>query len=105
MEGVIEHRRVGAGTAEYPRWRRFPRQGNIDLPLDIGSGARMNESSAAAALGDLLEQMKRRSECSYVELARKTFTSSSTLHRYCAGRSVPPDAAVITRLAMACGAN
>jgi hypothetical protein len=65
----------------------------------------MNESSAAAALGDLLEQMKRRSECSYVELARKTYTSRSTLHRYCAGRSVPSDAAVVTRLAMACGAN
>jgi hypothetical protein len=65
----------------------------------------MNESSAAAALGDLLEQMKQRSKFSYAELARKTFTSSSTLHRYCAGRSVPPDAAIVTRIVMACGAN
>jgi transcriptional regulator with XRE-family HTH domain len=65
----------------------------------------MDERNAATELADLLRGMKQRSSCSYEELARRTFVSSSTLHRYCTGRSVPPETAVISRIAKACGAS
>ncbi|WP_343950233.1 helix-turn-helix domain-containing protein [Nonomuraea longicatena] len=49
--------------------------------------------------------MKKRSGQSYTDLARKTYLSSSTLHRYCTGKARIPDAAVLTRIARACGAT
>lgn len=65
----------------------------------------MDRTGSRFALTDLLQKLKERSGHSYTELARRTFTSSSSLHRYCTGRSVPPDAEMVLRIAKACGAN
>lgn len=65
----------------------------------------MNESSAAAAFAELLSRMKQQGDRSFEELARKSYVSSSTLHRYCAGISLPPEVAIVTRIATACGAS
>lgn len=65
----------------------------------------MDESSAAAAFAELLRRMKRQGDCSFEELARKSYVSRSTLHRYCAGISLPPEVAIVTRIATVCGAS
>ncbi|MCG5216143.1 helix-turn-helix domain-containing protein [Streptosporangium sp. KLBMP 9127] len=49
--------------------------------------------------------MKERSGQSYADLARRTYISSSTLHRYCTGKARPPDVGVVTRIARVCGAT
>ena len=53
----------------------------------------------------LLAAFKERSGLSYSELGRKTHTSSSTLHRYCTGKTSPPDYQSVIRIATACGAT
>ncbi|WP_343243674.1 helix-turn-helix domain-containing protein [Streptomyces sp. SID13726] len=53
----------------------------------------------------MLAGLKRRSGLSYEELGRRVFTSSSTLHRYCNGNSVPGDYGVVLRIAKECGAG
>ncbi|MFI6744172.1 helix-turn-helix domain-containing protein [Nonomuraea sp. NPDC050451] len=53
----------------------------------------------------LLQILKKRSGQSYAALARRTYISSSTLHRYCTGKARIPDAAVLTSIARACGAT
>ncbi len=70
-----------------------------------GRGSPANMPDGTAALSDLLRILKERSTLSYQELAAKTFTSSSTLHRYCTGKSVPPDVGVVTDIAKVCGAS
>ncbi|MGP3984419.1 helix-turn-helix domain-containing protein [Streptomyces sp. KR80] len=65
----------------------------------------MTGSQDAQSLGALLLKLKRRGGVSYAQLARRTYTSSSTLHRYCTGTSVPPDYDVVVRLARECGAT
>jgi len=52
-----------------------------------------------------MRTLKDRSGLSYAELARRMFTSSSTLHRYCVGTSVPSDYTVVMRFAQECGAT
>jgi transcriptional regulator with XRE-family HTH domain len=61
--------------------------------------------SAAQELAGLLQTLKSRSNLSYQQLARKKFASSSTLRRYCSGASVPPEYAVLARIAQVCGAS
>lgn len=56
-------------------------------------------------LADLLLKLKERSGFSYGELARRTFSTVSTLHRYCTGVTVPGDYALIAAMAKECGAT
>ncbi|MFF5702594.1 helix-turn-helix domain-containing protein [Streptomyces sp. NPDC012794] len=52
----------------------------------------------------LMRELKERAGLSYGTLARKLHTSTSTLHRYCAGEAVPAEFAVVDRFARTCGA-
>ncbi|UOX93099.1 helix-turn-helix domain-containing protein [Amycolatopsis sp. FBCC-B4732] len=52
-----------------------------------------------------LTALKQRSGLSYVELGKKSHISSSTLHRYCLGTTVPPDYKTVVGIATACSAN
>lgn len=65
----------------------------------------MGASGAVAELARLLSDLKRRSGISYSELARRTYTSSSTLHRYCNGQGVPPTYRTVSSIAQACRAS
>ncbi|MER6666207.1 helix-turn-helix domain-containing protein [Amycolatopsis japonica] len=56
-------------------------------------------------LAGLLSALKQRSGLSYAELARRTYVSTSTLHRYCTGRSEPPDYQLVAAIAKECGAT
>ena len=56
-------------------------------------------------LASMLLELKQRSGLSYAQLARRIFTSSSTVHRYCTGESVPADYRVVVRLGEECGAS
>jgi hypothetical protein len=56
-------------------------------------------------LAQLLTTLKDRSGLSYSELGRRTHTSSSTLHRYCTGKTIPPDYQTVVRIATACEAT
>jgi hypothetical protein len=58
-----------------------------------------------AELGVLLSGLKRNSGQSYEQLARKVAASKSTVHRYCAGLSVPAEFWTIERIARACKAD
>ncbi|WP_205660506.1 helix-turn-helix domain-containing protein [Amycolatopsis antarctica] len=60
---------------------------------------------ASEGLADLLLALKERSGLSYSELARRTYTSSSTLHRYCLGKGVPGDYQSVAKIAQECGAS
>ena len=53
----------------------------------------------------LLRELKDRSGRSYGTLGARLHVSTSTLHRYCSGSSVPQDYAPVERLARACGAT
>ncbi|GAA3059847.1 helix-turn-helix domain-containing protein [Streptomyces glomeratus] len=53
----------------------------------------------------LLRRLKDRTERSYGSLARRLGMNTSTLHRYCAGETVPQDYAPVERLAAFCGAT
>jgi plasmid maintenance system antidote protein VapI len=53
----------------------------------------------------LLRGLKERSGRSYGTLGARLHVSTSTLHRYCSGNSVPQDYAPVERLARACGAT
>ncbi|GCD92974.1 helix-turn-helix domain-containing protein [Embleya hyalina] len=66
---------------------------------------RLDRAEAGRALADRLAALKRRSGLSYQELGRRVFAGSSSLHRYCSGRAVPPDYDVVVRLAKECGAT
>lgn len=61
--------------------------------------------TAGTDLAALLLTLKERSGLSYAELARRTYLSSSTLHRYCAGAGSPPDFQTVTRIAQECAAT
>ncbi|MEU3465399.1 helix-turn-helix transcriptional regulator [Streptomyces sp. NPDC006733] len=53
----------------------------------------------------LLHRLKDRTDRSYGSLARRLNMNASTLHRYCAGETVPQDFAPVERLAAFCGAT
>ena len=65
----------------------------------------MPESSAATVFADTLLVMKRRTGRGYRDLAKSIYISSAALHRYCAGKALPPDFAVVRRLARLHGAR
>ncbi|AYN43143.1 XRE family transcriptional regulator [Streptomyces dangxiongensis] len=52
-----------------------------------------------------LTRLKERTDRSYGQLARRLNMNTSTLHRYCAGDTVPVDFAPVERLAALCGAS
>ncbi|WP_345439761.1 helix-turn-helix domain-containing protein [Actinoallomurus vinaceus] len=54
---------------------------------------------------DYLRLLKNRTGRSYDALAARLGISSSTLHRYCSGHQVPPEYAVVERIARECGAD
>jgi hypothetical protein len=62
-------------------------------------------SDTEGGLAQYLAALKVRSGLSYSELGRKTHNSSSTLHRYCTGKTVPPDYEAVVNIAMACAAT
>ncbi|GAA2285991.1 hypothetical protein GCM10010415_65360 [Streptomyces atrovirens] len=51
-----------------------------------------------------LRALRQRADYSYEVLAQKTGVSRSSLHRYCAGTSVPKDYGPVHRIAVVCGA-
>jgi hypothetical protein len=53
----------------------------------------------------LLRRLKDRTDRSYGSLARRLDVNTSTLHRYCAGETVPQDFAPVERLAAFCEAT
>ncbi|MFI8193591.1 helix-turn-helix domain-containing protein [Streptomyces sp. NPDC085946] len=53
----------------------------------------------------LLREFKGRTDRSYGALARRLAMNTSTLHRYCAGDTVPLDFAPVERFAALCGAS
>ncbi|MGW5705733.1 helix-turn-helix domain-containing protein [Amycolatopsis japonica] len=65
----------------------------------------MDVSSARSELARLLAALKERRGLSYSELGRESHISSSTLHRYCSGVTVPPDYRTIAAIATACEAT
>ncbi|WET81691.1 helix-turn-helix transcriptional regulator [Amycolatopsis sp. QT-25] len=65
----------------------------------------MDVSSTRGELAHLLVALKERSGLSYSDLGRKSHISSSTLHRYCSGVTVPPDYRTIAAIATACEAT
>ncbi len=68
-------------------------------------GGYVDGSGDARELAAVLARLKQRSGLSYQELARRTFTSGSTLHRYCRGKIVPGDFGIIARIAEECAAE
>jgi hypothetical protein len=52
-----------------------------------------------------LRMLKYRAGRTYEALAKRTGISSSTLHRYCNGKSIPLEFAPLDRVARACGAS
>ncbi|MEE1760305.1 helix-turn-helix domain-containing protein [Streptomyces sp. SP18BB07] len=52
-----------------------------------------------------LTRLKERTDRSYGQLARRLNMNTSTLHRYCAGDTVPLDFAPVERFAALCGAT
>ncbi|MDT0569921.1 helix-turn-helix domain-containing protein [Streptomyces sp. DSM 3412] len=52
-----------------------------------------------------LTRLKERTDRSYGQLARRLGMNTSTLHRYCAGDTVPLDFAPVERFAALCGAT
>ncbi|ARZ69202.1 hypothetical protein SMD11_3569 [Streptomyces albireticuli] len=59
----------------------------------------------ANGLADLLRALKERSGLSYGVLAKRLHVSTSTLHRYCNGSTVPAEFAPVERLARLCKAT
>lgn len=65
----------------------------------------MGRAGAGQLLADLLNELKQRSGYSYEQVGRKAHLSSSSVHRYCSGRSIPPSFGILEQLALACGAD
>ncbi|MFJ3235550.1 helix-turn-helix domain-containing protein [Streptomyces sp. NPDC086787] len=65
----------------------------------------MPDSTAGDGFAELLRELKDASGLSYGVLAKRLHMSTSTLHRYCNGDSVPADYAPVERLARLCKAT
>jgi len=65
----------------------------------------MNQYGEAERFAARLRALRERSGLSYDALARKAGLSRSSLHRYCAGSSVPQDYGAVHRVATVCGAT
>nr|WP_184349800.1 transcriptional regulator [Streptomyces olivoverticillatus] len=67
-----------------------------------GEGGTVRETDRFA---ELMRELKERSGRSYGTLAKRLHSSTSTLHRYCNGATVPSDYAPVERFAKVCGAS
>jgi transcriptional regulator with XRE-family HTH domain len=65
----------------------------------------VSQTAEAQQLAAFLRMFKHRMDRSYEALAKRTGVSSSTLHRYCTGTSVPADYGAVQRFARECGAT
>ncbi|MFJ8440825.1 helix-turn-helix domain-containing protein [Kitasatospora griseola] len=65
----------------------------------------MNKAAGVEELAGALRRIKQRSGLSYQELAQRALVSRSTLHRYCHGKGVAGDYAVIAKIAQERGAR
>jgi hypothetical protein len=65
----------------------------------------MHESRAVLQFAEYLRILKDRTDHSYGTLGARLNVSASTLHRYCAGETVPVDYAIVERFARLCGAK
>jgi transcriptional regulator with XRE-family HTH domain len=65
----------------------------------------VSQSAEAQQLAAFLRMFKHRMDRSYEALAKRSGVSSSTLHRYCTGASVPADYGAVQRFARECGAT
>src|SRR4051794_5355408 len=65
----------------------------------------MPRSDAVDEFAELLRTMKNRSGRSYDALARRVNMSSSALHRYCSGDTVPTEFETVARLGTICRAS
>jgi hypothetical protein len=65
----------------------------------------MSEGSAATVFADMLLGLKQRTGRGYRDLAKGIFISSAALHRYCAGKAIPPDFTVVRQFARLHGAR
>ncbi|MFJ9718457.1 helix-turn-helix domain-containing protein [Streptomyces sp. NPDC101213] len=65
----------------------------------------MRDADTAAGLGEMLRSLKERVGLSYGALAGRLHLSTSTLHRYCTGDSVPAEFAPVERFGRICRAD
>ena len=65
----------------------------------------LDDDAPRIQLASLLSRLKDESGLSYAELARRTLTTASTLHRYCTGAVVPSDYRVVASIAEETGAD
>ncbi|MFF9063201.1 helix-turn-helix domain-containing protein [Streptomyces sp. NPDC014882] len=65
----------------------------------------MRDADTAAGLGEMLRSLKERVGLSYGALAGRLHLSTSTLHRYCTGDSVPAEFAPLERFGRICRAD
>ncbi|MEU9980172.1 helix-turn-helix transcriptional regulator [Streptomyces sp. NPDC050856] len=65
----------------------------------------MPKDAAVEEFAGLVRALKARDGRSYEALGRRLSVSTSTLHRYCSGATVPEEFAVVDRLALLCGAD
>ncbi|MGQ4332772.1 helix-turn-helix domain-containing protein [Streptomyces hayashii] len=65
----------------------------------------MRDAETAAGLGEMLRSLKERAGLSYGALAGRLHLSTSTLHRYCTGDSVPAEFAPVERFGRICRAD
>lgn len=65
----------------------------------------MTEIQRVHEFAQSLLALKQSSGISFDALARRSGTSSSTLHRYCSGAAVPGDFRVVEKVARLCGAE
>ncbi|MEV3970194.1 helix-turn-helix domain-containing protein [Streptomyces sp. NPDC050698] len=65
----------------------------------------MRDADTVAGLGEMLRSLKERAGLSYGALAGRLHLSTSTLHRYCTGDSVPAEFAPVERFGRICRAD
>lgn len=70
-----------------------------------GGVGTMRDTDTAAGLGEMLRSLKERAGLSYGALAGRLHLSTSTLHRYCTGDSVPAEFAPVERFGRICRAD
>jgi transcriptional regulator with XRE-family HTH domain len=68
-------------------------------------GGQMPQPREVQESAAYLRMLKDRAGRTYAALAKRTGVSSSALHRYCNGTSIPLEFAPLDRLARACGAS
>lgn len=71
----------------------------------MGGVGTVRDADTAAGLGEMLRALKERAGLSYGALAGRLHLSTSTVHRYCTGDSVPAEFAPVERFGRICRAD